>query len=145
MCCGDDTTSEYLSLDEVLTPAALETRLQDMGVWCLKTVPEKREAMDSYLMLCRSKEEMLMLSEDIQNVINFHEKKASVIIQKIDKLDCNTPYNRGVKSLLHKLLLKASSLLKEAKQVYSVMQEGDDAEVYFSDSEYCDSGSSDDE
>ncbi len=49
-------------MEEVLDTIKLEEWLRVLGVWCLGTVPEKREAMDAYLMLSRSREEQSMLS-----------------------------------------------------------------------------------
>ncbi len=141
--CLEDSSKDVLSLDEVLDVAALEAKLQDLGVWCQKTMPEKREVMDAYLLLCRSQEEILMLTEDIQNVISFYNSKASCIIQIQGRVEPNTPYNRGIKSLLHSLWLDVSSLLERAKQTYLSMLQETDADIYTSDSDD-DSISSDD-
>ncbi len=84
-----------------------------------------------------------MLTEDIQNVISFYNTKASCIIQIQDRVEPNTPYNRGIKSLLHSLWLDVSSLLERAKQTYSSMLQETDADIYTSDSDD-DSISSDD-
>ena len=52
-----EESSEAVTISEALDPTAIEHRLQALGVWCQGTVsPDKREIMDAYLMLCRSKE-----------------------------------------------------------------------------------------
>lgn len=93
--------------------------------------------MDSYLLLRRSQEEIAMLTDDIQNIIGFYEKKMSFIVQGMDETVSDTPYHRGVKSLLHVLYRNVSLLLQEAKQTFAHMQEVDDPDVYYSDSD-CD-------
>ena len=55
-CLSQDDSSGIIAIEKVLDPVKLEDWLRALGVWCLGTVPEKREVMDSYLILCRSKE-----------------------------------------------------------------------------------------
>ena len=79
--CLSVENSQANAYDEALDPTALEWRLQALGVWCQGTVnPEKREIMDSYLMLCRSKEELCVLNEEVQNIITFYETKRSSLL-----------------------------------------------------------------
>ncbi len=118
----ENSFNDALLLDDVLNVNALEARLQDLGVWCQTAVQEKREMIDAYLLLCRSQEEITMLTEDIRNFVSFDSTtKASLIVQLQTQIEPDTRYNRGIKSLLHALLLDASSLLERAKQAYSSM------------------------
>ena len=74
-CLSQDDSSGTITIEEVLDPVKLEDRLRALGVWCLGTVPEKREVMDSYLILCRSKEEQAMLNDELQTLSSFYEVK----------------------------------------------------------------------
>ena len=64
-CLSQDDSSGIIAIEKVLDPVKLEDWLRALGVWCLGTVPEKIEVMDSYLMLCRSKEEQAMLKDGV--------------------------------------------------------------------------------
>lgn len=76
-----------------------------------------------------------MLTEDIQNIISFYRTKASLISIIQDRVEPNTPYHRGIKSLLHSLLLDVSTLLERAEQTYSNMLQEIDTDAYTSDSD----------
>ena len=54
-CLSQEDSAAMITIEEVLDPIILEDRLRASGVRCLGTVPEKREAMDAYLILSRSK------------------------------------------------------------------------------------------
>ena len=128
--CVEENSDHIILFDEALHPTALEGRLQVLGVWCQGTMPERREIMDSYLLLCRSKEEVAMLTEDIQNIIKFYEAKKTLILKAVDDVEsANTLYHRGVSSLLYRLLQHTSSLLEEAKNIFACMFEGNDDEL----------------
>jgi len=144
----NDSPKAVISFEDVLDITALECKLQSQGVWCQGTMPEKREIMDSHLMLCRSKEELCMLVEEIQNAINFYEDRKLVLLRAIDTMNSSCeeqPYRREITSLLHMQLQDASSLLQEAQNSCRCMHEGNDDELDFSDSDFDDSDGSDDE
>ena len=67
-------------LAEALDPSAIEQRLQALGIWCQAVASgEKREAMDAYLTVNRSIEEICLLKEEAENmVIYYRERKGSL-------------------------------------------------------------------
>ena len=102
--------------------------------------PEKKEIMDSYWMLCRSKEELCMLHEEVQNIITFYETKRKKILDGM-KSAADNHYNRGITSLLHVLLEDTSTLLQQAQKAIDAMCEENEDELYSNDSDlddYCD-------
>lgn len=136
--CLDENSRDIISFDEALDPKTLECRLQSLGVWCQGTVPEKREIMDSYLLLCRSKEELSMLREDLQNVVCFYEDRKASLLKAIDNTNStDSVYHRGASSLLHKLLQDTLSLLQQAtNSLARMVEQKSDDDQYFSDSDY---------
>ncbi len=73
--------------------------------------------MDSYLKLCRSIEELCMLTEEVKNMVIFYEQKKRKSIEKsiaVVSSGEDSVYNRGISSLLHILLEYSSSLLHQA-------------------------------
>ncbi len=78
---SDEESADGIAMEEVLDPMKFEDRLRALGVWCLETVPEKREAMDAYLMMMRSKEEQAMLKAELHAVVTFHTKKKEDVLK----------------------------------------------------------------
>lgn len=72
-----------LDLPDVLNPTVIESRLQSKGTWCSLASGEKREIIDSYLLLCRCKEEIAMLQEDIKNAVSYYTQRKSFIKEEI--------------------------------------------------------------
>lgn len=101
---SDVDSADGITLEEVLDPMKLEDRLRSLGVWCLGTVPEKREAMDAYLIVRRSEEELAMLRAELQAVARYHRRKKEYVVKAYYEVQSLTdsPYNRGIASLLMK-------------------------------------------
>ena len=78
--CGisNDPYSDHLCLPDVLNPSVVEAKLQSSGTWCSLAAGEKREIIDSYLVLCRCREEIAMLQEDANNVIAYYIQEERV-------------------------------------------------------------------
>ena len=74
-------------MHDVFHPSVLEARLQTSGTWCSLAGGEKREIIDSYLVLCRCKEELSMLQEDVDNVVVYYESK-KVLQEEIQRQAC---------------------------------------------------------
>ncbi len=116
-CSIEGDSQPAIMAEEVLNPITFEDKLQVLGVWCQGTEPEKREMMDSYLKLCRSIEELCMLTEEVKNMVIFYEQKKRKSIEKsiaVVSSGEDSVYNRGISSLLHILLEYSSSLLHQA-------------------------------
>ena len=146
VCLPDDDSAAAITMEEVLDTIKLEERLRVLGVWCLGTVPEKREAMDAYLMLSRSREEQSMLKHELQRVISFYESKRDHIRKACSEvlLLADSLYNRGISSLLHRLLQQVTNALQEAKNTLHSFDQEDESELYWCDSDLDDDSDEDD-
>ena len=123
--CGvsNDPYSEHLCLPDVFNPAVVEARLQSSGTWCSLAAGEKREIIDSYLVLCRCREEIAMLQEDANNVLAYYTRRKSVIQEEIQRHSCQESlYNMGATSLLHSALIETSRLLSESIHAADLVQ-----------------------
>ena len=85
------------------------------GTWCSLAAGEKREIIDTYLVLCRSKEEILLLKEDADNIIAYYESRKKVLQEEIKRQSCQESLcNRGATALLYSALSETSRLLHES-------------------------------
>ena len=87
------------------------------SVMCLETVPEKREAMEAYLILSRSK---AMLKEELQSFVSFHKAKKNSLLEACTEVKSLTYilYNRGILALLYRLLQEIMNLLQGAQYIF---------------------------
>ena len=117
---SQDDSSGIIAIEKVLDPVKLEEWLRALGVWCLGTVPEKREVMDSYLMLCQSKKEQAMLKDGLQTLSSFYDVKKDHLLKVCTEMKSltNNIYNRGVLSLLYRLLQEVTNLLQGARDAF---------------------------
>ena len=69
---------DQLSLVEVLNIQEVEARLQKYSVTCTLATGEKRVVIDAYLALCRSEEELAMLSQEAKKHCNILQKEESI-------------------------------------------------------------------
>ena len=122
--CGlaSDPHTQSLSMSDVFNPSVLEDHLKQLGTWCSVASGEKREIIDSYLMLCRSKEEISMLKEDADNCVSYYKNKKCVILEEISKRSLGTSlFDRGAVALLHTLLAENSLILNDSVHAVEVM------------------------
>ena len=113
-----------LSVSEAFDPSVLETRLQTLGVWCSLASGEKREIIDSYLLLCRCKEEISLLQEDADNVIAYYENKKEVLEKEVhSRSSQRSLYNRGVTALLQTALSETARRLNESIRVRDLIKD----------------------
>ena len=61
-----------------------------MGMWGTVALGKKREVMDAYLVLRRSKEEISMLREEASNIQAFYQEQVNVISQQLKALSSKT-------------------------------------------------------
>ena len=115
--CGasNDSYSGHLCLPDVFNPSVVEAKLQSSGIWCSLAAGDKREIIDSYLVLLRCREEIEMLQEDADNVIAYYTRRKSLIQEEIQRHSSQESlYNMGATSLLHSALIETSRLLSES-------------------------------
>ena len=146
-CLSDEESADFLTVEEVLDPIKLEDRLQALGVWCVGTVPERREAMDAYLMFIRSKEEQAMVKEELQAVVTFYGAKKDRILEDCCEVQLLTDslYSRGISALLHRLLHDVTRLLDEAQIIFYSLDKPDENELYCCDNDSDEDDSDDDD
>ena len=120
---SNDPYSDHLCLPDVFNPSVVEAKLQSSGTWCSLAAGEKREIIDSYLALCRCREEIAMLQEDANNVIAYYTRRKSVILEEIQRHSCQESlYNMGATSLLHSALIETSRLLSGSIHAADLVQ-----------------------
>ena len=120
-----EASVDRIDLPEALDPSNIGERLRKFGVWCTVFVASgrRREIMDAYLALCRSKEDIRMLKEEAENVVAYYEEKRKIITKEMEYLSVNTdPFSRGAVAMLHLLLAKNAKLLEQSYQTLSVMK-----------------------
>ena len=146
-CLSQEDSAAMITIEEVLDPIILEDRLRASGVRCLGTVPEKREAMDAYLILTRTKEEQAMLKEELQSFVSFHKAKKNSLLKACTEVKSLTDslYNRGILSLLHRLLQEVMNLLQGAQDIFDSLDENNENDLYWYDSDLDDDSDNDDD
>ena len=114
--------SQALTLQEALDPELVESRLQAKGSYTAIASGERRVIIDSYLMLCRSREEMSLLKLEAQNVVTYYEDMEQALEEELGRRSADvTDYNRGAISLCHGHLKRVKVLLAQGKEVLNVM------------------------
>ena len=81
---------------------------------------KKREAIDAYLLITRSSEEIALLEKEMQNVVHFYENRETMIVQNLTLPSFNQ-FERGRRALLCKCLKRNNALLIRSRQVHSQM------------------------
>ena len=107
---------DRIDLPEALDPSNIGERLQKFGVWCTVLASgRRREIIDAYLALCRSKEDIRMLTEEAENVVAYYEEKRKIIMKEMEHISVNTDlFSRGAVAMLHLLLAKNTKLLEQS-------------------------------
>lgn len=117
-----DTSTPLLTMEEALDPEQVRTRLQAMGTCTAIATGEKREVIDSYLLLCRSREEIQLLKHEVHNLVSYYENAKKVLEDETRRRSTDTAsFNRGAVSLCHRLLNRVNLLLAQGKEVWKVM------------------------
>lgn len=127
VCKAADDSTNVLTLQEALDPCIVGERLEEMGLFC-ETVAsgKKREMIDSYLLLCRSKEEIVLLQKEAKNMAAYYSGVKQTVEDEITKQASSDLFGRGAVALLHKLLQRITLLLAQANELLKVMcGEGD--------------------
>lgn len=115
--------SDSLCFPDIFDPSIVESKLQSLGTWCSLAAGEKRKIIDSYLVLCRCKEEIAMLQEDVSNVVAYYTTRRSVIQEQIQWHSCQESlYSKGATSLLQSALNETSRLLSQSIHAADLIQ-----------------------
>ena len=125
-------TSDPITLSEALDPSLVESRLCEVGSFCASVAyGKKREIIDSYLSLCRSKEEIYMLKQEAQNVVSYYRQRKEILLKELESRSSDSNlFNRGSAVLLHS---KTDVLFEKSNQILQVMLEEAAMEVEDSD------------
>ena len=112
----NDTDSAEFTISEVFDPSILENKLQSLGIWCSLASGERREIIDSYLILCRCQEEIAMLQEDAKNIVAYYENGKKVLHEEIQGQSSNvqSSYSKGATALQYNALTETSRLLHQS-------------------------------
>ena len=114
----------FYTISDVFDPSCLESRLQSLGIWQSLASGERQVIIDSYLVLCRCKEDIAMLEEDAQNVVIYYENRKKVLHEEIQKQSSNAQlsYRKGATALLYNALAKTSRLLSQSIHTAEVIR-----------------------
>ena len=128
---ADEDNFSPLLLEEALDPDSIGSRL---GSCTEIATGERRELVDNYLLLCRSREEIKLLKEECQNLINYYQDMRMALKEEITRRSTSN-FDRGAVSLCHKLCKKVDNFIAQGLGLSRVMNEqvesvlDDDSEV----------------
>ena len=111
-----------LTISNALDPSIIAELFEKLG----STTPtgvssgKKREAMDAYLLITRSREEISLLEKEIQNVVHYYENRDTIIVQNLT-LPSLDQFDKGRKALLCRLLKQNTELLIHSRHVLAQM------------------------
>lgn len=117
-----EVSCDFIALSDALNPSIVGDKLQVAGVWCSIASGDRRAIIDAYLTLCRSKEEIAMLTEKARNVTVYYEQQKKAVLKELDGLSDNVDsYSRGATAMLHQLRAKIDKLLEQSYHTVKVM------------------------
>lgn len=113
---------DELTISDALDPSVIAVQLERLGATTPVAVSsgKKREAIDAYLLITRSSEEIALLEKEMQNVVHFYENRETMIVQNLTLPSFNQ-FERGRRALLCKCLKRNNALLIRSRQVHSQM------------------------
>ena len=127
---------DKLTLVEALDPALVNTKLEAFGVSYTTTTKKKRDIIDAYLTLCRSKEEIVMLKQECNNLISYYESKRKAIMKEIEHRLTGLELSALDVALLYNLKDKISTLLEKGYEVIQIMNEQEFEEQFDNTTRY---------
>lgn len=138
---GNHTT---LALADILDSATLAQIVHpNLGAYTL----DKRELIDTYVMLKRSSEEVQLLECEMSNTICYYEHRSNVISKAVGKFsDSESAYDRGACAVLLDLLQATDQQLNKCRELFKFCFDHDGLSLPLSDDNYdsCDSEVDDD-
>ena len=125
-----------MSLTDAPDPVHMRTRLKSFNYAANTTSEEKLQAIQAYLVLCRSNEEVMMLKEDAKNVVDYYRWKIAIVKDTLTSLlNSEDSLSRGSVSLLHSLLRKFDISLHQGSSVLDMMTSNDFQQLSSDDEE----------
>lgn len=112
-----EDSSKAMPYTSALDPAIIGSLLSTVTSSCYD-LGSRKETIDAYVMLLRSKEEKDMLQIEVQNTVSFYQQKKQVIETT---LRSSSP-GPGARCLLHQLLGKVEVLLMEVQHTQQLMK-----------------------
>lgn len=115
------SSREMITLAEALDPSIFQARI---GSWAGNSAVtgDQQEAIQAYLTLSRSIEELTMLKDDAHNMVLYYERKREVVCSKLASLSAKTDlFSRGSIALLYSALAKIENLLEQARLTVQTM------------------------
>ncbi len=121
-----------ITLAEALNPSAVGVKLKSFGEG--NTIDgDQQAAIQAYLTLCRSVEEIDMLKDDALNLVKYYEQARDIVYDKLGSLSSQADsFSRGSTSLLHHLLADINNHLKQGHLLVQTMtksSEGDNGQL----------------
>ena len=148
--CSNDPT-DNISLSDALSASAVGDRLEQVGITSSNRLScgRKRELIDAYLLLIRSKEELIMLEEDAKNCVEYYKEREEAIMQEMNTVSyemARDPYSRGKRAMLNNLLKDNHRLLSRSQHTLTVnLMITNDSTLPAAVPTYSDTDSSDDD
>ena len=117
------SSSEDITLAEALDPSIIAKKLKNLC--CVVASGKERQIIDSYLLLCRSCEEVTMIQEESRCVVNYYDKRKQTILKILEDLELSgaqsLTYSRGAKAMLHQLLTSVTTQLELAHKTAKIV------------------------
>ena len=137
--------SSEIGITEALDPHNIEGQITEFSSVC-NTVASgrKRQIMDAYLSLCRSKEEVSLLKNECCNICRYYHQRQKSILSNY-AYEVNESYNRGAQALLYRLLQETNNFIKQAEELQHIISSNNKDSLTVSyDSDVSSSDSDDD-
>ena len=140
-----DDKSTPVTLGEVLSPDAdfWQTPLPHaphISLSCELSWNTKKDIIQAYLLIKRCEEELLLLSEEKQNVLSYWLYQKEAIQQQLATMtDLSSLYGLGSRALLQKYIYEIELLHSTAQALFSIADDGTDPTATENWSPYSDS------
>ncbi len=97
---------------------------------------KKLQAINAYLLLCRSNEEISLLKKDAENCVAYYQDRKESINKSIEVLTSNSAlFAKGCISLLHSELTLVEKFLRQSYCVMDQMASDDFRQALFDEEE----------
>lgn len=110
-----------ITIAVALDPAAIAVECESRSDISTK----KHEAVEAFLMMRRSEEEVALLQDEAKNLVRFYIDKKDVIMRELQVRSLESDkYNVGAKSILHQLLINVNHLLEQGQKASTIINAG---------------------
>ena len=96
-CCQSfsEPETEQINFPQALDSSKVGETLQNYGVSCTIASGRRREIIDAYLALTRSKEDISMLIQEAENIVTYYQKRRKVIVKEIEHVSQHGLFQQG--------------------------------------------------